>query len=304
MASDKILNEQIKAQIEALRKLLDPSNEQINKIIQQALWQNEQILESGMNWEAASINDTIDAQNDICDALLTNINRNFASFSVVAMNQAYWAGHNFTTAILDKYLQENPKQILDTKAIGALVQDASDDFTAGINGGRKVIGSFFKFSKNGVLTEREINSLFAQTLVTDGTPQGLQRALQNKFKEVLGEDQKYIQIINKNGDPMNWKISSYSEVVARTRAAEAQIAGAIEVSEANGISTFRVTAHNTTTAICKPHENKIYTTDQKLYDLFEPLNSENKPVYHPNCQHRLLPAPFTKNQLAGMREAA
>jgi hypothetical protein len=115
--------------------------------------------------------------------------------------------------------------------------------------------------------------------------------IKNKLKrefEIKFQDEKYLQIIDKNGKVRNYRIDYYSELVSRTRMADAQIEGVIKESEQNNIFLFRVTSHGTKTPICKKHEGVVYTSDP-LNTEYEFLSSENKPTYHPNCQHGLLP---------------
>ena len=139
------------------------------------------------------------------------------------------------------------------------------------------------------LTDKFLNNKLSET------EKELFKNLTDKFKE-----KKFITITTKNGRERNYKVKTYIELVNRTSFANAQVQSSIDTSEANNIFTFVVTSHNTQTEICKPHENKIYTTLQKLTKYFPLLTNKNKPTYHVNCQHRLLPKPFTKKQLERM----
>lgn len=106
---------------------------------------------------------------------------------------------------------------------------------------------------------------------------------ENKLKK-----EKFMQIIDKNGTIRNYSVKDYSDLVVRTRLGEAQVIGTIEQARVNDITLFQVTGHNTLTAICKPHEYKIYTTD-KNNEKYEYLTIDRRPLYHPNCKHRLIP---------------
>ena len=105
------------------------------------------------------------------------------------------------------------------------------------------------------------------------------------------EQEKFLQLINKNGDVMTFKVDTYSEIVARTRIADAQTQGTVDEAEAFDVFTFRVSSHNTLSAICKPHEGKIYTTRKEW--LSDPrvsgmlIQNVTAPSYHPNCLHRI-----------------
>jgi hypothetical protein len=124
---------------------------------------------------------------------------------------------------------------------------------------------------------------------------------------------KFITIINKNGDPMTFSLEYYSELVARTRVADAQTQGTIDAGNELGVELYYVTDHNTDTAICEQFEGRYLSPDDRLVGkIFEgkpilKLNAESKPIYHPNCKHRLLAYPLTDfeiEQILGGRNAA
>lgn len=113
---------------------------------------------------------------------------------------------------------------------------------------------------------------------------------------------QFIQIINKNGRPMNFDLDDYSEMVARHRITQAQIAASLEEGERRGITLYRVTDHNTTADVCRIHEGKIYTTDpelarMKIYPLLVGPEGDNRPGYHPRCSHRIFPYVQTNRAL-------
>jgi hypothetical protein len=200
-------------------------------------------------------------------------------------------------------LNSKAKINLDSKALNSLIKESIKDIKQGISFAKKQAQTLFKITKQEILKEKKINTSISKGFIETGDLKGAKAELISKFKEIM-KDQKLIPVtcIRKDASTFirNYKIDTYSELVARTRIAEAQILGTIEVSEEVGVNTFRVSSHNTTSEICKPHEGKIYTTDEKLFDLFKELNN-NKPVYHPNCQHRINPRSFTKSEISAMR---
>lgn len=124
---------------------------------------------------------------------------------------------------------------------------------------------------------------------------------------------KFITIINKNGNPMTFSLEYYSSMVARTRVADSQVQGTLDAGERLGVELFLVSYHKTDTKICLEFENKFLSADPKLIgrtfdgkDII-PLNERSKPVYHPNCKHRLLAFPLTDteyNSIVGEQIAA
>jgi hypothetical protein len=124
-----------------------------------------------------------------------------------------------------------------------------------------------------------------------------ERLLQEEIDKL--QEGKFMQIIDKNGNVRTYHVDTYADLVSRTRLGDAQVAGTIEEAGQYGIDTFRVSAHNTSTPKCKPFENKIFTTNSSNKK-FLLLTENTRPLYHVNCQHRLLPKPFTNAQLEEM----
>lgn len=228
---------------------------------------------------------------------------------------------------------------LDAKAVTTLIKDAVHDFTSATQNGRVVAGFYFKMSKQELITESQISEAVAKSLLESGYGYDAKIAIRellksrefiiydkNSFLKRISQDgkldlrtikknlrdeimqkaynaayaeKKYLQIINKNGDIMNFKVDTYAALVARSRIGDAQVQGAIEAGESLGTKMFQVTRHNTQTPICKPHESKVYTTSKAIASLgvWEYLGDDNRPIYHPNCQHRLVPVAYSTSQI-------
>lgn len=272
------------------------------------------------------------------NSIYNRIDKLFAHYSAAETKRQYKMGVDVaaeTLRIADKTAS------LDSKTLGIFVKEMVDDFTRGTNGGRKMFGTFFVFSKQGVLRENEMTELMAKGWIKHGTGrEGMReiaRALRAKldsspmtrlkpdevdaltdtalaqyrkrgvptqfmksFEKMIREE-RFLRIINKNGDPMHFRVNHYAELVARTRTGNAQVHGTIEQANAYGVTEFQVTSHNTETEICRPHEGKVYTTDPNN-TRFEYMTPEKRPLYHILCKHRLLPRAFTRAKLAAMPE--
>lgn len=215
----------------------------------------------------------------------------------------------------------------DSKALRVLVRDMIQDFNIAATQGQEAVTTFFKISKQGQIRESDISRLVAKGILDKGNiyeakklvrasldtrilddskldaykkrllaqarkkystlKETVKNKLLAKYEKKL-KDGKFLQIVNKNGKIMTFRVETYSDLVARTRFGEAQVIGTIEQGSRYGISEYQVTDHNTTSEICIPHEGKIYTTD-KNDTRFKYLTAERRPLYHPNCQHRLFP---------------
>jgi hypothetical protein len=272
------------------------------------------------------------------NTIYNRIDKLFAQYSAAETKRQYKLGVDIaaeTLRIADKTAS------LDSKTLGIFVKEMLDDFTRGTNGGRKMFGTFFVFSKQGVLRENEMTELMAKGWIKHGSGrEGMReiaKALRAKldsspmtklkpdevdaltvaaldqyrkrgvppqflksFENMIREE-RFLRIINKNGDPMHFRVNHYAELVARTRTGNAQVHGTIEQANAYGVTEFQVTSHNTETEICRPHEGKVYTTDPNN-TRFEYMTPERRPLYHILCKHRLLPRAFTRAKLDQMPE--
>lgn len=189
--------------------------------------------------------------------------------------------------------------VVDPKALRVLINDMFNDYSVAITDSKKLINRFFKLSGQNLLKDTGITSSVIKGFLSKNSLWGAKKQLMKDLLAQLG-DEKYIPITCKRKDGStfvrNYKIDTYSQLVARTRFGQAQVLGAIEESKAYDIYTYTVTSHNTQTEICKPHEGKVYTTDPELIALkiFPPLDKTNTPLYHVNCQHRIVPRVYSQ----------
>jgi hypothetical protein len=155
------------------------------------------------------------------------------------------------------------------------------------------------------LSGKEITSRIARARRSLENGNDIPQYLKTKvFDRVEGKlrEGKFITIINKNGTPMTFSLDYYSGLVARTRFADAQVQGTLDAGSRLGVQLYLVTDHNTTTEICLEFENKYLSADPKLIGkTFEgrkilKLETRSKPIYHPNCKHRLLAVPLTDEE--------
>nr|WP_061246616.1 hypothetical protein [Leptospira interrogans] len=247
--------------------------------------------------------------------------------------------YRFGVNIYDQFLLESGVNLtgamIDTKAVSVLIRDAANDFRIAIQQSKSMLRNYYKLSKQGVLTESQISEAIAKGLLEKGTPANPKRVLVKMFENVesktsrifsardrdtrqffinkIGKreferlekinskllDKKYIQIIDKNGDEINFKLDTYSELVTRSRITDSQVIASLEEGQRAGIVFYTVPGHNTTAEVCKPHEDQIYTTDPELaaVGVCQFYDKKNQPGYHPRCSHRGFPKVFTNAKL-------
>lgn len=283
-------------QINILRGLLTDSVDRLKAETAELIEKNNAAF-SG-NVSSAVSAEWISERQKTLTRILNNIETILANFSTASIAEAYKNGGEIASLLMEA----QPFSGIDTKSINVLLKDIVADYSYGINGARQTVNQFFKLTKQNLLSESQISSAIAQGYTEKGNLQGAKKALLEQLQGKLGEG-KFIPIEGSDGKIRNYNVDKYAETVARTRIAEAQIQGSMDMAGNMGVVTFRVTAHATKTKICAPHENKIYTTDPELIDLgiFPPLDG-NRPIYHPNCQHRLIPAPYTPEAIQRMKD--
>ena len=292
------------------------TNNQLNKIIQQTLGDIGTISESELR-----------ARLNTIERYYSELKTIFGEFTIQTVPAVFNLSVAINSQILSQISTAIVEQKRDSKALRVLIRDMIQDFNVAADQGKEAITTFFKISKQGQIRESDISRLVSAGIIDKGNiweaKKLLRASLDTKILDeskldaykkrllsqarkqyknldqlamdkILGdyqkkiESQKYLQIVNKNGKIMTFKVDTYADLVARTRFGEAQVIGTIEEGSSYGITEYQVTSHNTSSAICKPHEGKIYTTD-KNDTRFPFLTPERRPLYHPNCQHRLFP---------------
>ena len=290
--ADKNLIAHTENQITVLQNILSDSVERLKAETAEIIERNQAAFAGNVSQETSA--EWISERQKTITRIINNIENILTNFSTASIAEAYKNGSEIANMLIEA---DSFSTGLDTKSINVLLKDIISDYSVALNGARLQVNRFFKLTKQNLLSESEISSAIATGYTEKGNLYGAKKALLQQIQGKLGEG-KFIPIEGKDGKIRNYNIDKYAELVARTRIAEAQVQGSIDMAGSFGINTFRVTAHATKTAICAPHENRVYTTDPELIELgiFPPLDG-NRPIYHPNCQHRLLPAPYTPDAI-------
>ncbi|MBK8396148.1 MAG: hypothetical protein IPL26_13040 [Leptospiraceae bacterium] len=295
--TDKPLLDLVDRQIKILSRLLSGSIADLQKELDTVIAANTELLKTNPDMEPISTAALTKSQARV-KKLLNQIEFILTNYTKPAIKSGYQSGQDIVEQLLRDV--DPLGQSFDKRAVNVLIKDMASDYTTGINGARKNIDVFFKLSKQLQATESQLSEAVSKGLIKKGTIPSSKKELIKVFNKLYGEG-NVIPIKTVNGKIRNYKIDTYSEMVARSRVGRAQVEGTLQEAANYNVSTFRVSVHNTDTPVCIPHEGEIYTTDT-ANKKFEFLTAENKPLYHPNCQHRLLPKPFTKRALAEMKD--
>ena len=170
---------------------------------------------------------------------------------------------------------------LSTASKSALKKDFDATLFIALDGGEKTLNRLVSLTQQVNISEKRLNKIVGEDFVRGRAPQTTTQKLQ---KQLMAQalDKRYITIINKNGDPMQYTTAYYAEMVSRTKLSETQAISTANTAVAFGSDLIQISSHNTTTKICLEFEGKIYSISGKDPD-FPPLVELNP--FHPNCLH-------------------
>lgn len=216
----------------------------------------------------------------------------------------------YTTKALDAILEEIAIEARDTNykkslkagfqqgafrtqtpspATTQIIRDTQLRMVAKLDSAQNRVRALLRDTQQKILTEPEINSAIMKGMNKSGTPQGIKGEIQkamllkvsggkvSKWSESLPDRVKFIQAGSKN-----YKISVYSELLARTRASEVNARQTMDTLKEFRVTAVKISDHNTKSEICKEYEGKIFSIDPS--DTRFPFLDKLWP-WHPNCKH-------------------
>jgi hypothetical protein len=170
---------------------------------------------------------------------------------------------------------------INDKTINKIMRDSIKDYFTGLAKGEKKLNRLLGITQQLNVDEKAIDIAIEKGLKRSKTVLSAKKSLQNRLmKDAL--DGKYILVIDKNGNPINYHLGTYAELVSRTKIIDSLTAGTINVARAFGSDLIQVSSHNTLTAYDATFEGKIFSLSGKDPDF--PAVSD-LPSFHVNCQH-------------------
>jgi len=216
-----------------------------------------------------------------------------------------WAERNIPSAYKSFTIQQNSRiaglksvttpakksisQLLKTNAsqqiAAVLTADAIADMTSALVQGNLRISRFTRKTQQSLIAESlvdrtVINAISAGNLSVNKIL-SRQGTLANSLINQV-ENGRFITIIDKNGNPRNYRASYYAEMVSRTKFHEAQAESTKILANNYNSDLVRISNHNTTTEICQQYEAKIFSLSGK--DKRFPI-LDQVPPFHVNCLH-------------------
>lgn len=167
------------------------------------------------------------------------------------------------------------------QSLKSLLNETLTTYRTGYQTGQQTITRLASLTQQINIQEKKIEKAIADGYLESGSVQGAKKKLRNELlKKAI--DGKYITVIDKNGNPENWQIDTYAEMVTRTKLMEASTQAVVDTADAVGADLVQVSSHNTTCRICAEYEGKIFSLSGSDPDF--PAATELSP-FHPNCQH-------------------
>lgn len=168
----------------------------------------------------------------------------------------------------------------DSKTINAFLDDTLSIWYGATDSIGTKIDRLFKATQQDILREKEINLSLTADQIAERSPGTMASNLAQQLA-AKAEDGQFITI---NGRDYN--ISSYAELLARTRTAEAQTIGTIRTVHEYGVDLVTWVASEDACEECSAKDGEIYSISG-LDDEYDVL--DESPPLHPRCSCKLAP---------------
>lgn len=170
--------------------------------------------------------------------------------------------------------------LANTASIRILSEEILADTEFAISSAQRTLRRSFRATQQQLVTEAALSeSLLISEVRLENADQRTKRLVSLFERNSL--DGKFVNV---NG--RFYRLSTYADIIGRTRLAEASIEGSIQATLAMGIDTVRVSDHGPTDQFCDPFAGKVFSISGRD-SRFPRLR--RRPPFHPNCRHTLLP---------------
>lgn len=169
------------------------------------------------------------------------------------------------------------------QSLHAIINETTSSFITGYNSGEKTLVRLASLTQQINISEKQINKSIEEGFIEKGTVTASSKKLQSELmKQAL--DGKYITVIDKNGNPIQYKIKTYSDLVAQTKLRDAQTQAVVNTTVGLGQDLVQISSHNTLTAYDATFEGKIFSLSGNDPDF--PVATD-LPPFHPRCKHSI-----------------
>jgi hypothetical protein len=192
---------------------------------------------------------------------------------------------NIATGLSQSEIDRIRKNLLSIKNINPrtskILDNVTTSFITAATKGNEILLRMIRQTQQLLISEKNVNKMIEEGFQDSGSIyksiRNLRKAIEAKIK-----DSDYMQIINKNGDVMNFEIKYYAELVARTKLHEQSTMAALDAMNSLGLDLIQISSHNTETLYDAQFEGKIYSMSGQDPDFPAVIDL---PPFHPNCKH-------------------
>lgn len=169
---------------------------------------------------------------------------------------------------------------IQNESLRSLIESTNATFAEAISG----------VTRNGVqildnATKQRIRAMLTEGMVSNETLKDIKTGIVEELKN------GFIALKDKSG--REWSLESYSKMLARTKLTEATNLGTIDTIQKNGYNLGIINSTGTKCELCKPWEGQVVSFDGFRGTLPSGIKvvpyEEVHGIWHPNCQHRVLP---------------
>ena len=172
--------------------------------------------------------------------------------------------------------------LLARHTVESLVNDTYSDLLIATQNTEKKIKQLVRSVVSDTMRVKALEQLGRRTtrnaVVDKLTQQGLSKKL---------TDEAWVGIIDKAG--RRWNLSTYAEMVVRTKLQQAHIEGVRVENVERGVDLAIVSSHGATDP-CRNYEGMIISINGETpgYKTYQELRQSGK-IFHPNCKHHISP---------------
>lgn len=164
---------------------------------------------------------------------------------------------------------------INKEAVKAMIDDTSSSFADALS----TIGRSVKAIQSDMF-QQEVKARLAEGMITGDTRKAIQADIKQKI-----EDQGITALKDKSG--RDWSLDRYSEMLARTKLAEARNTGMTNKMLENNNDLVQVSSNGSSDPICARWEGVILSISGNTsgYDTVDDATADG--LFHPNCQHTM-----------------
>ena len=213
------------------------------------------------------------------EKILTDLGVNVAEFIQKEIPSNYMVGAKQAVLQMNSFgaglVVDQGLNVIHKEAIDLIVGDTLTAFGESLTGVKR---------SAEVLLNKAVKEQIKMRLAEGITMGKTLKEVTNYLKGVL-EDNGLSSLIDKAGH--EWKLDRYTEMLIRTKTAEARNRGLINRAVELDKDLVRVSDHDQECPLCRPWEGKILSLTGRTVGYPTLAEAESAGLFHPNCRHAI-----------------